>query len=307
MGNHLLFFVIIILLSSFNLFAQDKSWSSEISTNEVTSSSKKREISNEIGIEFVQIPEGNFQMGCSLNDLECYGDEKPNLNVSIQAFYLSKFEITQGIWKKVMGENPSYFINCGDNCPVEKVSWFDVQEFVKRLCTLEKIDQIKCPYRLPTEAEWEYSARGNTKTTLYTGPLNSIGESNSKELDIISFYGGNSGVSYQGGDECSSWSGKQYSSNFCGTNQVGKKKPNSYGLYDMLGNVSEWCHDWYDSDRYTKSNIFDLSQGKGDYHVIRGGAWDSYTRNLRVSARNFNISSFRSRNLGFRLVYSPKK
>ena len=161
---------------------------------------------NSIGIEFALIPSGSFQMGCSDGDVDCQDDEKPQHKVTISnSFYMGKYEVTQGQWKRVMGNNPSYFKNCGENCPVEQVNWNDVQDFIKKLCELEKMNP--CKYRLPTEAEWEYSARAGGSTRSSTGGSKYYwGETIN---DAYLWYDGNSGNT---------------------TYPVGKKKPNSWGL-----------------------------------------------------------------------------
>jgi formylglycine-generating enzyme required for sulfatase activity len=256
---------------------------------------------NSIGMEFVLIPSGSFMMGCS----ECGDAEKPQHKVSItNSFYIGKYEVTQGQWKRVIGNNPSYFQNCGNDCPVEQVSWNDAQEFIKKLCELERMSP--CKYRLPTEAEWEYAARAGSKSRIYTGDLKELGANNSPELDGIAWYGGNSGVSYGGGIDCSEWSDKQYNSSECGAHPVGQKKPNAWGLYDMIGNVYEWNEDWYDDGYYGKGDAVDpRGPSSGSYRVSRGGSWNYYDRYFRSSVRlNYN-PDFRYDNLGFRLLLLP--
>ncbi len=170
-----------------------------------------------------------------------------------KSFYIGKYEVTQAQWKAVMGNNPSYF--SGENNPVERVSWNDCQEFIKKLNQL-----TGRTYRLPTEAEWEYAARGGKarETYEYAGS-NNIGD--------VAWYGSNS----QGG-----------------THQVGTKKPNSLGIYDMSGNVCEWCQDCYDSSCSSR--------------VLRGGSWGHYAWGCRVANRGDFSPSTRYSVLGFRLV-----
>jgi formylglycine-generating enzyme required for sulfatase activity len=200
-------------------------------------------ITNSIGMEFALIPAGEFMMGCSDGDSDCSNDEKPQHKVSIsKSFYMGKYEVTQGQWKRVMGNNPSYFQNCGENCPVEQVSWNDVQDFIKKLCESEKMNP--CKYRLPTEAEWEYAARAGARTELYNGKLENNGYFESKNLDRIGWFAGNAKATYEGGFTIRDLSEilefyKNAPHQFAGTQVVGKKEPNAWGLYDMIGNVWE--------------------------------------------------------------------
>jgi formylglycine-generating enzyme required for sulfatase activity len=223
---------------------------------------------NSIGMEFIEIPSGKFMMGCSEGDSNCEDKEKPQHRVSItKPFYLAKYEVTQGQWKAIMGKNPSNFLKCGQNCPVESVSWNDVQLFIEKLCQKEGINP--CRYRLPTEAEWEYAARGSaTSSTLY------IHGNDSFLLNDYAWY-----------DESS-----------LGTRPVGLKKPNGWGLYDMSGNVSEWVEDWYDISYYYDSPSNDpKGPESGRDRVIRGGSGRG--RSLGKSLDNFFAS------LGSRIEY----
>jgi len=198
-----------------------------------------------------------------------------------------------------MGSNPSYFTNCGDNCPVEQVSWDDVHEFVSKMN--QRGEEV---YRLPTEAEWEYAARAGTDTAIYTGSITILDYNNAPELDPIEWYGGNSCVSYDGGYDCSGWSEKQYNCSNCGTHPVAQKQPNAWGLYDMLGNVGEWCQDWYDD--YPTASIADpTGPSSGSDRVIRGGCWFSFARYCRSANRHWYSPGYRYRRYGFRLVLVP--
>jgi len=230
---------------------------------------------NSIGMEFIEIPAGEFLMGCVKSDTECYDEEKPQHKVKIsKSFYIGKFEVTQGQWKKVMGNNPSHFANCGEECPVENVSWNDVQEYIGKLCKREK--QSPCKYRLPTEAEWEYSARAGSKTKYYWGDTIN---------DAYLWYNENSGNA---------------------THPVGKKKPNAWGLYDMSGNVCEWVGDWYGSDFYKNSPANDpKGANSGGDRVLRGGSWGGNAGYSRLSFRNNYYPDIRFNYFGFRLVLLP--
>ena len=173
------------------------------------------EFTNSIGMEFALVPAGEFDMGTP--GVDALPSEQPVTRVRIsRPFYLGKYEVTQGQWRAVMSRNPSMFRrSCGPECPVETVSWNDVQEFVRKLNEKEETTL----YRLPTEAEWEYAARGAT-----------AGERYSDDLSQIAWFANNSRVNPN--------------SDRKGPHPVGRKEPNEYGLYDMLGNVWEWVQDW---------------------------------------------------------------
>ncbi|MDI9357247.1 MAG: SUMF1/EgtB/PvdO family nonheme iron enzyme [Chitinophagaceae bacterium] len=217
--------------------------------------------------EMVYIPEGTFQMGS--NDGE--KDEKPLHSVTISAFYIMKYEVTQGLWTEIMEENPSSFNECYQ-CPVEQVSWDDIQIFIKKLNT-----RTGKRFRLPTEAEWEYAAKGGENYT-YAG---------SNNINEVAWYRGNSER----------------------THHVGQKKPNGYGLYDMTGNVWEWCQDCYNSSYYASSPAINPVSPSDSFlkctFVLRGGSWNRKDENCRSSNRDGNYSESRDYNYGFRLVLVP--
>jgi formylglycine-generating enzyme required for sulfatase activity len=216
-------------------------------------------------MEFVRIPAGEFQMGCSPGDTACDADEKPAHRVQItKAFEMGKYEVTQAQWEAVMGTNPSKFK--GADRPVESVSWDDAQEFLKRL----NARQDGYRYRLPTEAEWEYAARVGSSEK-QTGPL-----------DAVAWYDGNSGNQ---------------------THPIGQKQANGWGLYDMQGNVWEWCQDFYDENYYQSSPAQD-PQGPSSRlgRVLRGGSWNYDPRGGRVSGRNGGTLDDRNGGIGFRWV-----
>jgi formylglycine-generating enzyme required for sulfatase activity len=217
--------------------------------------------------DMVFVKGGTFQMGC--NERE---NEKPVHSVTVDDFYMGKYEVTQKQWQEIMGTNPSSFKNC-DNCPVEKVSWNDIQKFIKKLNT--KTGQN---YRLPTEAEWEYAARGGNQSKGYQ-------YAGSNTINEVAWYGYDK-------------SGKK-------THQVGTKKANELGIYDMSGNVWESCSDWYASDYY-KNSPSNNPEGpiSSDDRVIRGGAWNGKPDDCRVTYRTSSgdnpYSSYN--NIGFRVV-----
>ncbi|GHU35255.1 hypothetical protein AGMMS50256_30130 [Betaproteobacteria bacterium] len=247
---------------------------------------------NSIGMEFIQIPAGEFMMGCGPEDEPCLTHEKPQHRVTIsQPFYLGKYEVTQGEWLAVMGNNPSYFK--GKNNPVESVSWNDIQVFIQRLNEKEGANR----YRLPTEAEWEYAARAGT-TSAFSFGNEAKHESVDSHATQYAWYGGEI---------------------ISGPYPVGQKQPNPWGLYDMHGNVAEWVEDWFDANYYARSPVLDPtgSSEKGMGRVLRGGCWCcSMKRNLRTTREGSSDpmrSSFRTAappdkkdmTTGFRLARSP--
>jgi formylglycine-generating enzyme required for sulfatase activity len=226
-------------------------------------------IRNSIGMEFILIPAGEFFMGSeSRRD-----DEKPVRKVRISnPFYLGKYPVTQMQWQTVMGNNPSKFTE-NLNRPVEQVSWENAQEFLRKLNELE---QGKL-YRLPTEAEWEYAARAGATTAYCFGD-------DSERLGEYGWYDKNSGGT---------------------TRPVGQLKANTWGLYDVHGNVWEWVQDWYDEDEdYYKQrpNPDSDPQGpdSGMYRALRGGSWNEAARRVRVASRFGFEPGSRSVFIGFR-------
>ena len=224
---------------------------------------------------------GTFIMGCTSEQKDCSDDEKPTHQVTLGDFYLGKYEVTQRQWQQVMGNNPSYFKDCED-CPVENVSWEDVQTFIKKLN-----QQTGRTYRLPTEAEWEYAARGGGKEVLFGNGKNIA------DPREINFDGDWNPLSYsvKGLDRQK-------------TIPVGSlNSPNALGLHDMSGNVWEWCSDWYGSDYY-KNSVSNNPTGpsSGSNRVLRGGSRGSYPQFCRVANRDGNTPSLRSYSVGFRLA-----
>jgi formylglycine-generating enzyme required for sulfatase activity len=243
--------------------------------------------------------------------------------------WIGETEVTQGQWKALGLKNPSRFQNCGDDCPVENVNWFEAAEFANRLSDKEELDRCyeltgctgavgegyKCEsatfqgldcngYRLPMEVEWEIAARAKTTTPLYSGEITLKGDNHAPELDVIAWYGGNSGVDdrYAGGHDCSGWTEKQYVSQTCGTQPVRRKQPNAWWLYDVLGNVFEWCTDWYGSYDPDVQPIDRTGPVRGSSRVIRGGSWNDNARYVRAASRHRLAPSNRWYFLGFRLA-----
>jgi formylglycine-generating enzyme required for sulfatase activity len=240
-------------------------------------------ITNSIGMKLVLIPKGTFMMGSPIEEEGADNDEEQHQVTIGKDYYLGVTEVTQGQYEKVMGTNPSYFqkrvIRKSDSSmyPVEQVSWEDAVEFCKKLSDLPEEKKAGRVYRLPTEAEWEYACRAGSKAAY------SFGE-NSKTLGDYSWFGDNSGSQ---------------------THPVGEKKPNAWGLYDMHGNVWEWCSDWY--DEYPKGAVSDPSgPSEGSSRVLRGGSWFSGAASCRSAFRSGDDPSFRlsDGHYGFRVALS---
>ena len=230
-----------------------------------------------LGLVMVRVDGGSFTMGCQRGRdwiLQCYGNEKPAHRVQIRSFEISRYEVTQGLWEAVMGDNPSYFTGCVQ-CPVEQVSWSDAQGFLRKLNELTGER-----YRLPTEAEWEFAARGGrlSRGYLYAG---------GNELDSVGWY--NDGNSK---DQ---------------TRRVGRKQKNELGLFDMSGNIEEWVQDcWNRSYRDAPDDGRAWEQGDCSRRVARGGSWRYDGRwGLRSAYRNRYSPGTRSSYLGFRLARTP--
>ena len=220
-------------------------------------------------IEMVFVKGGTFTMGATAEQgSDASSNEKPTHSVKLSDFYIGKYEVTQAQWKAVMGTNPSNWK--GDNLPVENVSWNDVQEFITKLNA-----QTGKKYRLPTEAEWEYAARGGNQSKGYK-------YSGSNSISNIAWYDANSNKM---------------------THIVGQKSPNELGIYDMSGNVWEWCQDWlgnYNSSFQTNPT----GPSSGSYRILRGGSWSYVARTCRVSIRGYSKPADRYNRHGFRLALS---
>ncbi len=251
---------------------------SQPTTSNTTSGDNSTTRKNSIGMEFVRIPSGEFMMGSPTSEKGRKDDEIQHRVTISRDFYLGKYEVTQGQWKAVMGNNPSLFSSCGDDCPVEKVSWDNVQEFIKKLNA-----KNEGTYRLPTEAEWEYAARAGTTTPF------GIGDGNNLSSSEANFNG-----DYPYGNAAK---GKC----LCKTVAVGSYQPNAWGLYDMHGNVDEWIQDWYGA--YSSSAQTNPTGASTDSSPIRrGGSWLDIAASLRSAARSSVVPSFRNGNVGFRLI-----
>ncbi len=234
------------------------------------------------------IPPGRFVMGSPPGEAGRWDNEGPQRTVRIpDGFWLFDTPCTQELWEAVMGETPSYFRS--PTRPVEQVSWEDCQAFVQRLNS--QLNGLELS--LPSEAQWEYACRAGTIGATYAGDLEILGANNARLLDGIAWYGGNCGVGFElaKGYDISSWQEKQYESKTGGTHPVGRKAPNPWGLYDMLGNVWEWC-----MDKYAENPSARVSAVR----VIRGGSWGDGARHVRAAYRDGSDPGGRGNNLGFR-------
>jgi formylglycine-generating enzyme required for sulfatase activity len=222
----------------------------------------------------VLIPAGEFLMGSPDSDKDAEPDEKPQHRVRIaRPFYLGATEVTRGQYRAITGADPSYFKG-SDDLPVERVSWEDAIAFCDKLNQVENERLEGARYRLPTEAEWEYACRGGSMTP------------------------------YSFGDDAASLGEFGWSSNPVGkTHPVSQKRPNGFNLYDMNGNVWEWCQDWYDKDYYGRSpNADPLGTAGAASRVIRGGSWLDDPRSARSANRGASSPDDRDYFLGFRLA-----
>ncbi len=261
------------------------------------------ELPGGVKLELLWVAPGKFKMGSPRHEQERGSDEFLHQVELTSGFWLGKFEVTQLQWEAIMEKNPSNFAEAGKNAPVEKVSWNNALQFSQKVTEQER-GENRLPagfeYTLPTEAQWEYACRAGTVKALYTGDLMVEGERNGPELDPIAWYGGNSGVDYDGGHDSSAWKEKQYDHSKAGTHAVGMKQPNNWGFYDMIGNVYELCYDW--KGKYPKGPALD-PQGppKGSKRIIRGGGWFSKAGKCRSANRNDRIPVFGNSSVGFRL------
>lgn len=245
--------------------------SSSASTPSTTTASQNRTFTvNGVKFTMVYVEGGSFVMGAtSEQGSDAYSNEKPAHRVTVSSYYMGQTEVTQALWQAVMGTNPSEFK--GTTNPVEKVSWNDCQTFIRKLNSL-----TGQTFRLPTEAEWEFAARGGKKSKAYK-------YSGGNNPGNVAWYDDNSGAK---------------------THPVATKQANELGIYDMSGNVSEWCQGY--SGNYSSSAQTDpIGPNSGSSRVDRGGSWYYSARSCRVSDRSSYAPDDRSYSLGLRLVLRP--
>jgi formylglycine-generating enzyme required for sulfatase activity len=242
-------------------------------------SDSPNQLTNRFGMTFVLLPPGTYLMGSPESEAGRYENETQHQVVLSDGFYMQSTEVTQGQWRTLMGNNPSFFSGCGDDCPVEQVSWDDAQQFIWRLNQLDGAEK----YRLPTEAEWEYACRAGSGDAFASGQISSLACENDSDLIEHAWFCGNAAKS---------------------THPVSQKKPNAWGLYDMHGNVAELIHDWF--GEYPPEQIVDpKGPASGIDHPVRGGGWDSEARHCRSACRGALSASQKINAVGFRLVMTP--
>lgn len=249
---------------------QSKTTSGSHRSSSSYSSEVKTYNANGVSFQMVEVKGGTFTMGATPEMKDSHGYEKPAHKVTLtNDYYIGRTEVTQALWKAVMGNNPSWFK--GDNLPVESVSWDDCQEFISKLNSITGHN-----FRLPTEAEWEFAARGgnNSKHYQYSG---------SNNMDDVAWYENNSGDK---------------------THPVASKQPNELGIYDMTGNVWECCSDW-SGDYSSSSQTNPTGPSSGSGRVFRGGSWCNYASGCRSSLRNSFAPVDSNYYLGLRLVLVP--
>jgi formylglycine-generating enzyme required for sulfatase activity len=255
------------------------------------------------------IPSGSFMMGSPDNELGRYDNEGPQRKVRLtRPFWMMQTEVTQGQFQSLMGYNPSGFSECGANCPVETVNWYEACAFANALSRKQRLEEcytckgsgrdVRCEvksqyrgsayynckgWRLPTEAEWEYAYRGGTNTPFYTGRCISTEQAN---------YNGN------------------YPQEGCPKGQYRERTiavgslnaPNAWGLHDMAGNVWEWVHDWYQDSYRNLTGKDPVNDRTGSLRVFRGGSWYNSARDMRAADRDWGSPAYRDDNVGFRLL-----
>ena len=252
-------FSIVRLFFSNELRAQDSTYTDSV---------------NGVFFTMVFVQGGSFTMGCTDKQMEnCMDREFPDRRVTLSDYHIGQTEVTQALWSAVMQDTPSHFRRCPD-CPVEMVSWYDAQNFIEKLNSL-----TEKKYRLPTEAEWEFAARGGNKS-------NNFRYSGGNKIDEVAAY--NSGKWALGGSNQR-------------TKAVKTLKPNELGIFDMSGNVWEWCQDWYGP--YPSEDAENpKGPASGTNRVDRGGGWIGGERYSRISDRDHSTPTERFNTLGFRLA-----
>lgn len=293
-----------------------------------------------LDVEFVHVPGGSFSMGSSDDERAIMvesgavesrlEDERPQHVVDVPSFFVARVEVTQRLWRAfadraALPPEPSFFARAGETAPVETVSWEQARQW---LASINR--NHGSTLRLPSESEWEYAARSGSDTTLYNGDMVPLGQANAPELDPIAWYMGNSGVDYTGAIDSSRWPEKQIDHQNAGVLPVGEKRPNAFGLFDMLGNVMEWCEDeahanyigapndgstWIGGDTISgniengpaaqvpeRCAVVETPDVPG--RMRRGGSYRNFAYNTRNAIRSLRGPRFCDSNQGFRIAAS---
>ncbi len=297
--------------------------------------------SDELDMTFRYVPAGTFRMGSPAEEDGRDADETPRQVTLRRGFWLSETEVTQGQWARQMDTEPSFLAACGDDCPVERVSWFDALAFANRAseamgmkacyelidcegepgsgcalgedwchgdyaCGEVRFTGLDClGFRLPTEAEWERAARAGTEGPTWIGAIDLAGLNSAPRLSPIAWYGGNSGVDYRPAWPCVEWAERELPAAECGTHPVGSKRANPWRLHDMLGNVWEWTWDWR-AVPAAEAAIDPLGPATGVHKIRRGCSWSSIPRHCRAADRSDDLPGDRDRNWGFRLALTAE-
>lgn len=228
-----------------------------------------------VNIEMVSVPGGKFDMG----EDSAATDRRPAHTVILKDFTIGKYEVTEAVWMAVMGSNPSTYTYC-DDCPVTGVSFNDIQKFLEKLNSMTGKH-----YRLPTEAEWEFAARGGVKEHM---------RKNNEDKMVGNRHSGRVVLQYV------AWFERNAKDH---VHPVGKKDPNQLGICDMTGNVEEWCNDWYSKDYFSKRDVTNPQGANGGISkVVRGGSWRSEANEVSVTRRAAYLPDEKSISLGFRLA-----
>ena len=288
-------------------------------------------------MSFRYVPAGSFTMGSSADEAGRDEDETPREVTLTRGFWLGEHEVTQRQWRTLMGTSPAFLGACGDECPVESVSWFDAVAFAERASAREGLEGCYelvgcrgepgggCPpgedwchgdfvceevrfrgldcsgYRLPTEAEWERAARAGTDGPTWMGAFEVAGLNSAPELSPIAWYGGNSGVDYRPAWPCAGWKERELAAVECGAHPVGGKPASPWGLRDILGNVWEWTWDWQGVPG-AEPVTDPLGPETGEWRIRRGCSWSNIPIHCRVADRSNDPPGDRDRNWGLRLA-----